>query len=93
MAIHRSKSPEERAAELEADERETRREVRRAFAAAVGGCIVSVLGAVIPMAWALHTSDPGLGAIGFLAGPIIGYSGITFTLARYYLRGEKNGWW
>ena len=93
MPIHSPKSPKERAAELERDERETRRDVRRAFASAVGGCIVSAVVGLVPMAWALHTSDPGLGEIGFLAGPIIGYSGITIALARYYLKGERNGWW
>jgi hypothetical protein len=93
MPIHHNKSPVERAAELERDERETRRDVRRAFVAAAGGCVVSAILGLLPMAWALHTSDPALGEIGFLAGPIIGYTGITIALARYYLKGERNGWW
>ena len=43
--------------------------------------------------WAIHTTDPGWARIAFLSGLVIGYTGIVVTLARYYLEGEKAGWW
>jgi hypothetical protein len=86
-------SPEERAAELARIEREVATDVRRAFVAALAGCVVSLLAGLALMAWALHTTDPQLGEAAFLGGLIVGYAGITVTLARYYLRGERDGWW
>lgn len=45
------------------------------------------------MAMALHTTDRDLGQIAFLSGLIVGYAGIVVTFARYYLRGQNQGWW
>jgi hypothetical protein len=86
-------SPEERAAELARDEREVRRDVRRAFIAAIAGCALWLLAGLGLMAWAFHTTDPQLGQAALLGGLIVGNAGITVTLARYYVRGERHGWW
>lgn len=84
---------EERAAELARDERLTTGDIRRAFALAVGACFFWLAGGLALMGWAFHTTDRGYGQIAFLGGLIIGYAGMTITLARYYLKGEQSGWW
>ena len=86
-------SPQERAAQLEHEERITRREVRGAFVRTLLGCFAWLALALLPMGWALHTTDPQLGHAAFLGGMMVGYGGITFTLARYYVVGEERGWW
>ena len=42
---------------------------------------------------ALHTTDPMLGQVFKWASFVITYGGITITLARAYLRGERRGDW
>jgi hypothetical protein len=84
---------EERAAQLLTEERATTRDIRRAFFSAALGCLCSTVAGLALMGWALHTTDRDLGSIAFLGGLIAGYAGITVTLARLYLRGERSGWW
>jgi len=86
-------SPEERAHQLAEEERLVRRDIRRAFALTIGGCFFSLLIGLALVGWAFHTTDPGLGQIAFLSGLILGYTGIVVSLARYYLHGERSGWW
>jgi hypothetical protein len=86
-------SLEERAAELARAELLVRRDIRRAFLGALLGCAASLAVGLALMGWAIHTTDPALGQIAFLSGLILGYTGIVTTLARYYLRGEREGWW
>jgi hypothetical protein len=89
----RRPTPAERAAELAEDERVTRREVRRAFAWTLGGCLLSLGVALGLMGWGVHTNDPGYGQIALLGGLIVGYGGIATSVARFYLQGERVGWW
>lgn len=86
-------SPEERAAQLALDERLTGREIRRAFAITIVACVLWLLVGLGLMGWAFHTTDAGTGQIAFLGGLTVGYAGMATTLARYYLRGERSGWW
>lgn len=86
-------TPEERAAQLERDEALTTRDIRRAFVAAIAGCFFWLIVGLGLIGWALHTTDAANGQIALLAGLIIGYAGMTVTLARYYLKGEESGWW
>jgi hypothetical protein len=86
-------TPEERAAELAREERAVNGDIRRAFVGALCGCAFWLTAGLVAMGCGLHTTDPELGGIAFLAGLIIGYSGLTVTLARYYVRGEREGWW
>lgn len=86
-------TPEERAAELARDEYLTGREIRRAFALTIIGCFFWLAAGLGLVGWAFHTNDAGLGQILFLSGLIVGYSGMAVTLARFYLRGERSGWW
>jgi hypothetical protein len=89
----RRPSPDERAAELARDERETQRDIRRAFAAAIAGCVLWLTAGLAFMGWAFHTTDHDLGETLLLSGLLVGYTGMVITLARYYLRGEREGWW
>jgi hypothetical protein len=86
-------SPEERAAELERDERLVRRDIRAASFRTLGAVGVSVGLGLILMAVGLHTTDSDLGQIAFLGGLIVGYAGIIFSFAQYYRRGQDQGWW
>lgn len=86
-------TPEERATELAYYERLTTRDIRRAFALAVGGCCFWLAVGLVLMGWALHTTDREYGQIAFLGGLLVGYTGMVVTLAKYYLRGERSGWW
>lgn len=86
-------TPEERAAQLRVEERATTRDIRRGYVQAILGCVAWLVAGLGLVGWALHTTDPAWGEIAFLSGLIVGYAGITFTLARFYLRGEEAGWW
>lgn len=86
-------TPEERAAELTRSERLTNRDIRVAFVLALGGCFFWLSVGLSLMGWALHTTDRDYGTIAFLGGLLVGYTGMVVTLARYYLRGVRSGWW
>lgn len=86
-------TPEERAVEVARAEELTTGDVRRSFLLALGGCVFWLVVALASIGWAIHTTDPGWGRIAFLAGLITGYTGIVVTVARYYLEGQKAGWW
>lgn len=86
-------TPEERAAEVARTEQLTTRDVRRSFLFAIGGCVFWLVIGLASIGLAIHTTDPGWGRIAFVAGLIVGYTGIVVTLARYYLKGERAGWW
>jgi len=86
-------TPQERASELARAEELTTRDVRRSFALAIGSCIFWLVAGLASIGWAIHTTDSGWARIAFLTGLLVGYAGIVVTLARYYLKGEKAGWW
>ena len=56
-------------------------------------CVVWCVAGLISFGFALHTTDPMLGQVFKWAAFVITYGGITLTLARAYLRGEKRGDW
>src|SRR5262249_24578565 len=86
-------SPEERAAELERDERLVRRDIRAAGLRTLGVVGLSLGLGLALMGIGLHTTDPGFGQIAFLGGLIVGYAGILVSCAQYYRRGQAQGWW
>jgi hypothetical protein len=88
-----SPTPEERAAELRDQERALTRAIWLSSLGAIGGCLASLVIALALMGWALHTNDPGYGSIAFFGGLVVGYAGIAVSLARFYIRGENDGWW
>jgi hypothetical protein len=85
-------SLEERAAELERNERDVRRKIRLALLRTSGLVLVSLAVALVLMGVGIHSSEGG-GQIPFLGGLILGYSGVVFSFARLYLRGIDRGWW
>lgn len=56
-------------------------------------CLASACLGLFCMAYALHTSDRGIGAIAWWGGLVVGYSGITLSVSSAYLRGERRGDW
>lgn len=86
-------TPTERAAELTRYEQLTNHDIRLAFVLVVGGCFFWLTTGLVLMAWGLHMSDRGNGELAFLAGLLVGYAGVSVTLAVYYRKGERSGWW
>ena len=56
-------------------------------------CLVSVFLGLLCIGYSLHTTDRGIGAIAWWGGLVVGYSGITLSLASAYVRGERRGDW
>ena len=86
-------SPEERAAQLARDEDLVRHDIRRAFIVALFGCVASLALGLALLGWAFHTTDPQISGVAFHSGLLFGYTGMVICLARYYLKGERQGWW
>jgi hypothetical protein len=74
-------------------ERQVARGYRRELARVCAECLGSVFLGLVCLGYALHTTDRGTGAIAFWGGLVVGYSGIVFSLASAYLRGERRGDW
>lgn len=68
-------TPEERAAELAATEREVRRQVRPVYARAVVLCLAWMVSGLALVGWAVHTTDESSGLIAFWGGSSSGISG------------------
>lgn len=79
-------SPEERAAQLLAMEREVTREERRDVARTLVACALYCLSGVALMSWAVHTTDLRYAGIAFWGGLAFGNAGILLTLAGAYRR-------
>lgn len=56
-------------------------------------CVLWCVAGLASFGLALHTTDPKLGQVFKWASYVITYGGITATLARAYLRGERRGDW
>lgn len=74
-------------------EREASRSYRWELLRVCVECLASALLGLACMAYALHTTDRGIGAIAWWGGLVVGYGGITIALASAYLRGERRGDW
>jgi hypothetical protein len=89
----RRRSPSERAAELEDDERFVKRDMLRTLAVGLVYWIGSLAVGLGLMGWSMHTTNTDRAGIAFWAGLVIGYSGLTLTLAWVYRRGQEQDWW
>lgn len=78
-----------RQAEHRAAERDRSRDLLRAGL----WCVLWCVGGLVSFGIALHTTDLFLGEIFRWGAYIITYGGISATLARAYLRGERRGDW
>ena len=92
-----TRSPE-RQAELErigaerlASEREAERHARRRYIRACLECVGSCVVGVAIMGYAFHVTDRQIGEILLATGMLVGYSGMTWALARAYLSAEEHG--
>ena len=74
-------------------ERLVSRGYRRELIRVCAECLASACLGLFGMAYALHTTDPGIGAIAWWGGLVVGYCGITLSLSAAYLRGERRGDW
>lgn len=77
-------APAERAAELEAQERQDARLARRLLWQTLGGCVLCCGIGLFLIGWAVHTTDAGWGAIAFWTGLLIGDAGSLTLLVRYF---------
>jgi hypothetical protein len=77
-------TPEERAAELDAIQREADRDTRRRWIARALGAFGSVVVGLYLMAWGLHLTDPGLASVAFWGGLLVGNLGVFVTLIVTY---------
>ena len=80
---------QKRGAEYRIAERDTRRDLL--FTGVM--CVVWCVAGLGCFGLALHTTDPLMGQVYKWASYVVTYGGITWTLARAYLRGERRGDW
>ncbi len=92
LSVSRLPPPDERRLELEALERELRREMRWVYARAILGCLLSMAVGLVSIAWAVHTTDEGYATIAFWGGMLVGNGGILVTLVVTYHRAMEEGW-
>jgi hypothetical protein len=83
--------------ELQAKRREEHRgaerdKTRDLFRSGVA-CVVWCVAGLVVFAFAFHTTDPVLAQVFKWGAYIVTYGGISLTLARAYLRGERRGDW
>jgi hypothetical protein len=55
-------------------------------------CWLGALGGLIPMGWALHTTDEKLGRFAFQAGQVGGSAFIVVTLIVAWMKWERDDW-
>ncbi len=80
-------------AERLAAERAADRDRRRAFVYAALGCAGSCAVGMVVMGFAFWVNDRQLGLIFLWASLVVGYGGMTFSLAYAYRKGEERGDW
>ncbi len=83
-AMQRNREREHEAAE---------RDRRRALFVTAAVCLGWALLGLVFFGLALHTTDAAMGEIYRWLAYIVTYGGLSFTLIRAYLRGEKRGDW
>lgn len=84
---------EEMQAKREAEHRAAEKDRNRDFIGTGLICLGWSAVGLLVFGFALHTTDPMLGRIFQWSANIVTYGGITVTLARLYLRGERRGDW
>ncbi|HKS05264.1 MAG TPA: hypothetical protein VJR92_03035 [Gemmatimonadaceae bacterium] len=55
-------------------------------------CWLGAIAGLVPMGWALHTTNEELGRFAFLAGQVGGSSIILVTLVVAWMRWERDDW-
>lgn len=70
-----------------------RGDTRRDLTITALACVASAAVGLALLAIAFHTSSYAVGRVFFIGGQIVGYAGISVSLVRAYLRGERRGDW
>ena len=84
---------EELQAKRQAEHRIAERDTSRDLFLSGVMCVVWCVAGLIVFAFAFHTTDPLFAQVFKWAAYVVTYGGITITLARAYLRGERRGDW
>ncbi len=74
-------------------EREAGRATRRDLFRACGHILSWVVCGLALLGLALHSSDPVMGRVFWLAGQTVWLGGVMFSLLAAYRRGERRGDW
>lgn len=92
MALERPHEREqvERNARLE---REARRDYWRDLLRTLAQIVLCVVAGLALMGAALHTTDPAIGRVLWIAGQTVWLSGVMFSLLGAYRRGARRGDW
>jgi len=75
------------------EQRAADRDTRRSLAVTGLLCVFWCVLGLVAFGLALHTTDPTLGEVFRWAAYILTYGGISATLGRAYIRGERRGDW
>ena len=84
---------EELQAKREVEHRLAERDKAHALWRAGWYCVLWCVLGLVAFGFALHTTDEFLGEVFRWSAYVITYGGISVTLARAYLRGERRGDW
>ena len=84
---------EELQAKRQAEHRIAERDTSRDLFLSGVMCVVWCVAGLIVFAFAFHTTDPLFAQVFKWAAYVVTYGGITITLARAYVRGERRGDW
>ncbi|HEY2376914.1 MAG TPA: hypothetical protein VGH98_13125 [Gemmatimonadaceae bacterium] len=84
---------EELQSKRQAEHRIAKRDTRRDLLRSGIMCVVWCFSGLLAFGFALHTTDPLMGQVFKWTAYVVTYGGITVTLARAYLRGERRGDW
>jgi hypothetical protein len=84
---------EELQAKRASEHRAAERDMGRALFLAGVSCLMWCVLGLVSFGFALHTTDPKLGEVFRWTAYVVTYGGISVTLARAYIRGERRGDW
>jgi len=84
---------EELQAKRQAEHRIAERDTSRDLFLSGVMCVVWCVAGLVVFAFAFHTTDPLFAQVFKWAAYVVTYGGITITLARAYVRGERRGDW
>ena len=82
---------EERGRELEALEREAKRDALGLLLQTLGGCAVCSASGLALVTWSMHTRNVYLAPVAFWGGLTLGDGGMLVLLLRHYARTEAAG--
>lgn len=55
-------------------------------------CVLGCVIGLVPMAWAMHTTDPEAGRLAWAVGPVLGDTLILVVLIGAWIRWSREDW-